>query len=307
MGSKGAALGGASLAAIGGVDAIYWNPAGLSYTKNSVEAMFSYMNYIADINVAYGAVGVKTGIGSVGVSFQSLSFGDIIETTENAPDGTGSMYSPTYMTLAATYSRSMTDRIFVGGNVKWVSEKIMDVSASAMAFDVGVQYLTSTGVRLGVAMKNVGSPIKFDGTDLERLVDLPGTPAGSPQRNLRIPAQKSELPSTFEVGLAYDYAPMEKIGVTFMANFRNNNFSNDEINGGAEVNVNDMLFLRGGYTYATGEGEDVAGGKTYLFGPAFGFGLLYPVAPNMKAAFDFAYRTTEYFDDNLLFTVKFIF
>jgi hypothetical protein len=306
VGARGTALGGASVAAISGVDAIYWNPAGLANTKSSVEAMFSYMTYIADINVTYGAVGVKTGIGSIGVSFQSLSFGDIPVTTESSPDGTGSMYSPQYMTLGLTYSKSMTDRIFVGGNVKFVNERIMSTGASAVAFDAGVQYLTSIGVKIGVAMKNFGSSIHFDGNDMERLVDLPGTPPGSPQRDLRIPAQKSELPSLFEVGLSYNRQLMDKIGMTVMANFRNNNFADDEYILGAEVDLNDMLFLRGAYVFSENK-KDAADGSSYIFGPTAGFGLMYPVAAQMKMAFDFAYRSTLYFDNNLVFSAKLIF
>jgi hypothetical protein len=34
---------------------------------------------------------------------------------------------------------------------------------------------------------------------------------------------------------------------------------------------------------------------------------MYPVSSQMKLAFDFAYRTTEYFSDNLLFTAKLVF
>jgi len=306
MGAKGVALGGASLASISGVDAIYWNPAGLSNSKSSVEAMFSYMKYIADINVAYGALGIKTGLGHFGVSFQSLSFGDIAITTEDSPEGTGAFYSPQYMTVAATYSRSMTDRIFVGGNVKMVSEKIMSTSGSTIAFDLGVQYLTSIGVRLGVAMKNFGAPIKFDGIDLEKSVEIPNVPPGTPSRDLRITAQKAELPSTFEVGLSYDRQLVDKISMTVMANFRNNNYFDDEYIGGAEVNVNDMLFVRGGYTYSENN-KDVKGGNSYIYGPTFGVGLMYPVTQQMKLAFDFAYRTSDYFNDNLIFTAKMLF
>jgi len=258
VGSRGVSMGGASLACINGVDAIYWNPAGVANTKSSTEAMFSYMKYIADINVTYGALAVKTGLGSIGVSFQSMSFGDIAVTTADDPDGTGSMWSPTYMTLGATYARSMTDRIFVGGNVKFISEKIMSTSASAFALDMGVQYLTSIGVRLGVAMKNIGTPIRFDGTDLERSVQIPGTPSGSPNRNLRIVAQESELPSTFEMGLSYDHPVVDKVDMTVMANFRNNNFLNDEVCGGVEVDVNHMFYVRGGYTYALNESDEDA-------------------------------------------------
>lgn len=309
MGAKGTALGGACMASITGIDAIYWNPAGLANTQSGVEAMFSYMNYIADINISYGAVSAKTTLGSFGISFQSLSFGDIMVTTADAPNGTGSFYSPTYMTVGATYSRAMTDRIFVGVNVKFISEKIMNLSASTWALDMGVQYITDLGVRLGVALKNFGAPIKFDGADLDEEVELPDVPPGYPVRRLRWESQKAELPSAFEVALAYDIQPMEKLDVTVMGSVRTQNFMNDQVLAGLEVGYDNMFFVRGGYDYALNEGEDNYGGKTYLYGPTFGFGLMYPVTPTMKLAFDFAYRTLaeNYFDDNMLFTLKLIF
>ena len=42
-----------------GVDAIYWNPAGLGRMSDRRRGMMSSMSYIADINVVYGALGVQ--------------------------------------------------------------------------------------------------------------------------------------------------------------------------------------------------------------------------------------------------------
>ena len=309
MGARGTALAGAALASINGVEAIYWNPAGLANTESSVEATFSYMKYIADINVSYGAVGVKTGLGSLGASFQSLSFGEIPITTENSPNGTGSYFEPVYMTLGATYSRAMTDRIFVGVNIKFISESIMQTSATAFALDMGVQYLTEAGIRLGVCLKNLGSPMKFNGPNMDRDVSIPDTPPGSPTRKLRFPSQKAELPSLFEIGLAYDIKPMEKANITIMGNYRNHNFANDQILAGVELSYDNRFFLRGGYDYGMNEGTDSMGGDTYQFGPTFGFGLIQPISGTTKLGFDFAYRmvNTAYFDNNMYFSAKLLF
>ena len=305
--ARGTALGGSATASISGIDAVYWNPAGLGNSTAGVEALFSYMKYIADINITYGAVAAKTGIGTVGVSFQSIGFGDIPITTADSPDGTGSMYTPRYLTVGAMYSKAMTDRIFVGVNGKLVSEKIINCSASTFAFDVGVQYVTSVGLKMGVVLKNLGAPLRFDGTDLERRVSLPDVKPGTPDRNLRIVSEKYELPSLFEIGLSYGLKPIEKTNIQIMANFRNDNFANDLVTGGVEMDYNDMFFVRGGYTYSLNEGEDAAGGVTYIWGPSFGFGVKYPLTAGMKFAFDFAYRTAEYFSDNMFFTAKFLF
>ncbi len=303
VGARGTALGGACLASITGVDALYWNPAGIANTNQSVESSFSYMNYIADINITNLAVATKLGFGSLAFSFQSIGFGDIEQTTEDAPDGNGIMFSPTYFTLSGAFSRAMTDRIYAGVTVKMISEKIMGMGATAVAFDMGVQYLTGMGIKIGVAMKNYGSTITFSGGDTERLVYLPDTEPQTPPHRLAFPTQSAELPSMFELGVAYELKPVENASLTVMANFRNHNFGNDEYLGGAELVYNDMIFLRGGYSYENNQREYL-GAKDYIYGPTFGAGFKYKLTGNTNIAVDFAYRTTDFFSNSTIFTVK---
>jgi len=308
MGARGTALAGSDIATVKGIDAMYWNPAGLAGMKSNIESSFSYMKWIADVNISYGGMAIKTGIGTIGFGFQSLGFGEIAETTEEYPNGTGGFYSPQYMTVIASYSRAMTDRTFIGINAKFVSEKIVETSASTVAIDMGVQYISEFGIKIGVVLKNFGSPMKFDGTDLDRQVVLPNTPPNTPTRMLRMQAANSELPSLFEIGLGYDFTPMEKTSVSLSGAFRHNNYSTDQVLAGVEVNYNEILFLRGGYAYGLTTGKDPLGETNYIIGPSFGFGLVQPVG-SMKIAFDFTYRTwnADYFDNNMYFSAKLMF
>ena len=90
------------LANITGLESIYYNPAGLDVYPQT-EAMFSYVNYLADINISYFAIGTTLGdIGSIGFDLKSFDFGDIPVTTENFPDGTGETYSPSFLTIGFT-------------------------------------------------------------------------------------------------------------------------------------------------------------------------------------------------------------
>ena len=305
IGARGSALGGSCLASINGSSAIFWNPAGLANTSQVVEAMFSHHAYIADIGVSYAAVGVRTGLGSIGVSFTTFSFGNIDVTTEDAPEGTGATFSPTYMNFGVTYSKAMTDRIYIGANAKLITEKIMEMTSSGFAFDMGVQYVSAIGVRLGIVMKNWGPSMKFDGGNLEHRVTITGTEPQTPDTRLRVLSSESELPSTFEIGIAYDYKPMESWQVTAMGNFRNHNFASDEMAGGLELSFNNMFYLRGAYSLSPDEGDDVTGSKSYLFGPSFGFGFSYPVSQAVRISLDYAYRTAEYFDSNQFFSITF--
>ena len=52
VGARGIATGGAFVSNLTGLESIYFNPAGLDRINGS-EAIFSYMNYIADVNVSY--------------------------------------------------------------------------------------------------------------------------------------------------------------------------------------------------------------------------------------------------------------
>jgi len=173
VGARDLALGGANIANSVGVEAIHWNPAGLGRLNHSAEAMFSTMTYMADSNVSYGAVAAKFGeFGIMGLSIKSLDFGEIPLTTVDDPEGAGGkMYSPTYVTLGLTYGRALTDAISAGFTAKLVSESIDRVSSSGFAFDVGLQYdglVGVSGLQMGIAVKNIGPQMKFDGGGLYR-------------------------------------------------------------------------------------------------------------------------------------------
>ncbi|MGH7449873.1 MAG: hypothetical protein ACRENG_00855, partial [bacterium] len=73
VGGRYIGMGGASIASVQGIEAIYWNPAGLNRSNYSANAMFSYMRHISDINVNFVAVCANFGgLGTLGFSIKSL-------------------------------------------------------------------------------------------------------------------------------------------------------------------------------------------------------------------------------------------
>jgi hypothetical protein len=298
VGSRGVALGGGVVAEVNGVDALFWNPAGASFTNKSAEAMFSHVTWIADIKVNYlSAIANFGGVGVFGVSLKSLDFGEIPVTTVDEPDGTGERFSPTFLTAAVSYSRRMTDRIYVGANLKLISERILRESATGFAVDIGLQYRLESGLKFGAVMKNVGGNMKFDGPDLEWGVVIPGSEPGSPVRSLRVPLQEFELPAAFELGFAYSF----KIGessLTLSGSFQNNNFTLDEYKGGLEYSFKNMLFLRVGYSYVNE--------TDYVFNsPSFGVGFNIPLGGTLEASVEYTYRKVKFFDNNQFLTLRF--
>lgn len=300
VGSRGIAVGGAFNAIVSGNEAMYWNPAGLAASEATAEATFCNLQWIADTQVNYFAVSSKFGrLGSFGLSAKVFDIGEIQETTEFETEGTGINFSPNIITLALTFSRQMTDRIFFGANLKLISESFMRTTASGVAFDFGVQYVSNYGVRLGLTLNNFGSMMKFEGEDLQRTVNLPYVEAGTQSVDLRLEAQKFELPSTFEIGVAYDYRVTDDHIVTVATNYRNQNYGMDEIAGGFEYGFNDMFFLRGGYA-------NMPEGTTdeNIFGFTAGAGLKYNITQASTIMFDYAFREAKWFDANQWFTVS---
>ncbi|MDZ7315056.1 MAG: PorV/PorQ family protein [candidate division KSB1 bacterium] len=308
VGARSTALSGANTAGVFGIDAIYWNPAGVAMAESNTEAMFSHQNWIGDIDVNYLAVATQVSrVGAIGLSLKTLSFGDIMETTVTNPEGTGKVFSPTYLTVGLTYSRKMTDRILFGATAKLVTERIMSTGAQGVGFDFGLQYVSPvSGLKLGVVLTNFGTNMKFIGTDLERRVIMPGTEAGTVQTSVSIPTASFDLPSQLKLGVSYALNLGEQINLDLMGAFVNNAYAYDQYIAGAELSLRDFLFLRGAYSLAFKEGlgenesgKFVSASEDYLFGPSFGLGVKFNVG--FPVTLDYAYRLTEFFNNAQFF------
>jgi hypothetical protein len=307
VGSRGTSLSGSIISSVTGVDAMYWNPAGLSIMNQKTEILASHMKYIAGIDINYigGAVDLGGGLGVIGASLKSMSFGDELVTTLESPMGTGETWSPTYLTTSLSYSRKMSDKILFGTTLKLIYEQVTSVSATGFAFDFGLQYLAGkSGLRFGVALKNFGPSMRFDGSALDQYYTPAGTPGGTSNEPRRITLQDFSLPTTLELGLSYDIPVGKKNNVMLSTTFQNNNFSSDEYRMGLEYNYNNIVFLRGAYTFSPDyKAEDgLLKEDQNIFGPSFGVGLQYPFG-NLKLGFDYAYRVTKRFDGSQWFTL----
>jgi len=302
VGARGVGLGLSGSLFITGVDAIYWNPAGLSRMNNSVQAMFSSMSYIADINVAYGAVAVNAGdFGTLGFSIKSLAFGDIPVTTVDFPDGTGDQYSPTYLTIGASYSKALTDRISVGVNANIVSEKILQMSATGLTFDIGILYrdLGVKGLELAVAIKHIGPNMTFDGSNAYVNAQPQGAINGvSPYK---IETASFEMPSNLEIGIGYSPKLDEVNSLSVGGTFVNNNYLQDEYSLGLEYAYKSTLYVRGGYTFSPQSGNDPTGVRSYIYDWSAGAGVHYNVG-GVDLSFDYGFRNVKYFSGNNVFT-----
>ena len=302
VGPRGIAMGESNLVTATGVEALFWNPAGVAHMTNNADVLFSYMSYIADIGVQYGAVSANfEGFGAVSFAVKSLSVGDILVTTTSTPDGTGETYSPTMIVAGMSYSRMLTDAISVGLTANLVTETLAEVSATGVAFDFGVIYnnlADISGLSIGVVAKNFGTNMTFDGTGLYQVVS---EPPYNVNRYLTVQAAPFEMPFNFQLAAGYK-RPLDQINsLEFTGIYMNNNFSPDEWKLGAEYGYNNMFFVRAGYQFASDPGESF-GESNYLYGFTAGAGFNYQVE-GFSVKVDYAYRYAQFFDGNNVFAL----
>jgi hypothetical protein len=299
VGARGVAMGNSTVTNSYGADAMFWNPANVARSANGVDIMASNMTYIADINVIYGAVAVKAGsFGSIGLSIKSLDAGSILKTTVENPDGTGQTYEPQHIVLGLNWSKEITDKISVGFNVNYVSETLDLVSATGFAFDFGVTYVDLGGIDgldFGVALKNFGADMKFDGTGLW----LPATNVDQRrgEQFYKIDAASFSLPTAFDIALGYELNFGDANALQLSGVYTNNNFYPEQYKFGAEYGFNDLLFVRAGYNYTSEyDASDV------LFKYSVGLGIKYGVG-GVDLKFDYTYLPSEYMSDTHFITV----
>lgn len=299
VGTRGLAMGEANVSNATGVEALFWNPAGVARMNNSAAVFFSHMNYIADIGVEYGAVAANfEGFGVVTFSLKSLSVGDILVTTTTDPDGTGETFAPQNLVAGLSFSKALTERIAVGITANLITEKLGDVSATGVGFNVGVIYnnlVDVNGLSFGIVMKNIGPQMKYEGSGL--LTQARDPNLNRPPGYYGIEAAPFELPSTFELGLGYRPVINEMNTVQIAGTFQHNNFSGDEYKAGLEYAYNEILFLRGGYTMSPKSQVD-----DYIFGLTAGIGLNYQLE-GIDLKVDYAFRDVKFFGGNHIFSL----
>jgi hypothetical protein len=287
VGSRGSAMGGAVLSTTSGVESIHWNPAGLADLEGT-EVMFTHQPYLADIDVNF--VGVATRIedfGTLGVSAKVVSIGDMEETTREYPEGTGRIYSPSMTVLGLSYAKILTANVSVGATVNFIREEIFEANASGVAFDIGFQYIPRwRGLSLGFTIKNYGPEMEFNGAGFDRSVE---------ERQARSQSAPFDMPSSFNLGLGYDFLADGPHLASLAATFRSNNYQEDFWQGGLEYSYNNLYFLRAGYNFS--DQDD------YLYGASVGAGLSYQFGET-RMSLEYSWTQTEVFDDNQYFTVK---
>ena len=292
--------GNAGMACIKGVDAMWSNVAGISFT-NTLELDFSHTNWLSGSGTSVVSFGMLARVSEsvvAGLSVMSMSFGDIkIRTTEN-PDGGLGTYKPSLMNINLAVAKSFSNSIHGGFVLKIISEQIADMKGTGVALDAGIQYVTgiTDNIHFGIALKNIGPTMKFNGDGLSYSVLLDGMSS-----NLTVVqrADEFELPTQLNIAAAYDFNFQQNSRLTLAFNFNSNAFSKDQYIGGIEGSYREILMVRAGYTYEEGVTKDIEDSDCTNVNRGFSCGATVQAPLNdkgLKVCIDYSYRDTAHWN-----------
>lgn len=290
--------GNAGMASVKGLDAMWSNVAGISFT-NTMDLNFSYTNWLAGSGTSVYSFGMLVRISESivgGLSVMSMNFGEIERTTTESPDGGIGTFKPSLMNINIAIAKSFSNSIHGGFVLKIINEQIADMNATGVALDAGIQYVTglTDNIHFGIALKNIGPTMKYkgDGLAIKTMFDGMESSITVVQRT-----DEFELPTQLNIAAAYDFNFANASRLTLAFNFNSNAFSKDQFIFGLEGSFRDILMLRGGYTFEKGVFKDIedADCSNVNKGLSLGASVQAPLnKKGLKVCLDYSYRDTAH-------------
>ena len=203
--AHGAALGGLAAQA-SGANALFWNPAGIAGSEG-IGVSAGMTQWLVDTQVMNAGVVMPMMGGTIGLSLVSVNYGDIMKSGWGEESGqfifqpNQGSFTPTDMSLQASYGRSLSDKFSLGGTAKMISQSIDDVSISGLAFDIGTQFNTGyRGISMGAVISNFGPDVDSQAPDDASYEEFPGM----------------SLPMTFSFGVVGEAIPGLNAGLNVL-------------------------------------------------------------------------------------------
>lgn len=290
-------MAGTNMAITEGLEGSFLNAAGLAFI-NKTELRFANTQYLSGSGISLNTVGFATSVGdgaALAFSVMTMGFGDIPITTEDLPEGGIGTFSPSFSNIGITYAKAFSNSIYGGLTVRIVGEAISNVRSSGVCFDAGIRYVSGDRLNFGIALRNVGAPMRYAGDGLT----VTATPQGSATSLTMLQrSERYELPSLVNIGFGYDIYQSSMINGTLTGQFISNSFTKDQFGGGLELSFKEKFIVRAGYLWEDGVGTEESI-TTAFTGPAAGFTLNIPA--NTEGAIlgiDYGFRTTNPFNGN---------
>ena len=303
------ALAGSNLANVQGMEAMSFNVAGLAFTEG-IEVGLGSILYMGNSGIFVNSLGLAIRMGesssTLGLSVTQVGYGDIEITTTELPEGGAGMFSPSFLNIGLSYAKEFSNSIYGGITLKLVSESIANASASAIAFDAGINYVTGDrdNVKFGITLRNVGGQMKFKGDGL----DVQATQQNSNNVvTLQSRSQGFEMPAQMGLGISYDLYLAETSILDLNFTYLANSFTKDQFSFGIGYGFKELVHLSLGYMYENGI-TNSSDRNTVYTGPAAGLTVNIPLGKGGSVlGLDYGYRFTNPFNGFHQFALRFNF
>lgn len=223
VGAREAGIGEAVISVSKDINSIFWNPAGIAYIDD-MECNLSYSDWMLDIRHSALGIGKRFGnFGVIGISLLNLSLPKFEETTVQMQDGTGRMVSAGDYAIGLAIARRFTNKLSMGGQLRYVREELDQDSFSNVLLDIGAIYHT------GYRNLHVAVCAQHFGPDIKMLRD------------------RFRMPLVFKVGISDDIISLDYQRITLAIDLVHPTDNTERMNFGLEYGLFDWIFMRGGY------------------------------------------------------------
>ncbi len=248
--ARGSSMGGAFAGMAGDLGSVFWNPAGLT-NLDRLEFVFINTDWLAETKLQHIGIGIPVqNYGILGVSVTQLTMPEERVRTVSNPEGTGEFWEASDLSAQLSYAKKLTNRFSIGGNLKFIQQKIWHASASTIATDLGVLFVTPfSGIRIGASLSNYGNDMKITGRDQKLSVDPdPGNQGNVEFVNALYETDSFPLPLIFRVGISGELVNSKIIRISYGIDALHPNDNIEGINSGIEIALGEMIYFRGGMT-----------------------------------------------------------
>lgn len=288
VGARAAGMGGSFITQDKDISSIFWNPAGIGSIDRGAFCLERNM-WFADIIQNSAAIAYSFGkYGVLGVNMVTMDYGTFYGTEISIAsdlffdyEETGEFTIDEYY-VGLTYSRMISDRFLVGGQVKYVyqdlyentiqkglyPEKEVDNIVDVFAFDFGTHYKTGFhSLTFAMCARNFS-------------------------KNIQFPEQQEDfsLPLIFTIGVSMDVLDLvnsidEQHSLLLSFDGIHPRDYEEKASFGAEYGFMNLMFLRAGYKWNF-SAEDLS----------FGAGFNYDLGSGLSIRVDYAFTNMKYFD-----------
>jgi len=271
--ARSAGMASSNIADVADGSALYFNPA-LAVQAPSSQFYLSHTAYFDQISLNYASYIHKINNIALGGFLLYLDSGEMNETDEFNPTGTGRVFRTVHLATGLSFSQQLSDLFSYGVTAKYIEESIAEVSAKTAVFDVGFFYrVGETGLRFAVGLNNFG---------------VDASPAGEIKRQTldgKVTEDEFEdisPPTMFQIGAAFDAYQNENFDVLITGQITNPSDNAERFSLGSEVTYVDRFLLRLGYEFGMDE----------AILPSAGVGFKFPFNNNILAI-DYGFSTRE--------------